>query len=93
MQPEQHLLLAIVAQAVHDATASNPLVLDDYRAKGEADSWIRSCGRDMRMICESAGVDPYALRDRYVAGELTTPKAHRQTRRKARTRDSDAPWW
>lgn len=73
--------VAVIHQALLDATAEpvrrkdasystrtqhRILVLNRFRA----DLWIRGGGRDFREVCMLAGIDPDALRDRYIAGQI-----------------------
>ncbi len=39
-------------------------------AARRADAWIRTGGKDYRLVCAYAGVDADALRDRYIAGRI-----------------------
>lgn len=70
MTPEQKLWQAVLHQAFVDASRVNPSRSDDKRAMREADSWIRSGGRDFRKVCALAGMAPDFLRDAYRSGKV-----------------------
>jgi hypothetical protein len=72
MSPEQHLWQKVVEQAFVDATAG-AAPSDDARAgtdRRKASDWIRGCGRDFRMVCGLAGMDPDFLSDAFRAGRV-----------------------
>ncbi len=39
-------------------------------ARRHADSWLRNCGRDMREVCDLAGIDPEFLSQAYISGRI-----------------------
>ena len=70
MTPEQRLWQTVVMKALTDATAAHPASTDDIRARRDADDWVRSGGRDYRLVCALAGLDPDFIREAYVAGRI-----------------------
>jgi len=70
MSPEQTLWQTVVIKALTDATAVDPSSTDDRRARHEADSWIRSGGKDYRRVCALAGLDPDFIREAYIDGRI-----------------------
>jgi len=70
MTPEQTLWQTVVIKALTDATAVDPASRDDRRATHEADSWIRSGGKDYRRACTLAGLDQEFIREAYIDGRI-----------------------
>ena len=69
---DQRLWQTVVFQAFIDATHDLPrgAVGSQHRDKSEADAWIRGCGRNFRMVCSLAGLDPEFLSDAYRQGRV-----------------------
>ena len=69
---ERELWQTVVYQAFIDATHDLPsgAVGSQTRDKREADTWIRGCGRDFRMVCSLAGLDAAFFSTAYVQGRV-----------------------
>ncbi len=65
--PEQQLFRKVIEQAIRDVTYEG-CTPDHVEERIETDSWFRDAGPDFTMVCDLAGLDPLAVRDRYVAG-------------------------
>lgn len=66
---ERDLWQAVVTLAISDATSTS----DSYQAKIErrnAQDWITSNGWHFKFVCTQAGLDPEAVRDRYMSGQI-----------------------
>lgn len=70
MTPEKKLWQAVVLKAFSDATAENPSSREDVMAKRDAISWITRGGRDYRMVCSLAEIDPDFARDAFLGGRV-----------------------
>ena len=69
---ERELWQTVVFQAFIDATHDLPsgAVGSQRHDKRDADAWIRGCGRDFRMVCSLAGLDPAFFSAAYVQGRV-----------------------
>ena len=67
------LWCAVLLQVIADATSDCPYSAEDRRARDEARNMLNFKGRDFRMICELAGLDPVAVGERWDAGLVTRP--------------------
>lgn len=70
MSPEQRMWQTVIIKALTDATAGGMSRRDDRRAEIEAESWLRSGGRDFFIVCTLAGFDPHFIREKYIAGRI-----------------------
>lgn len=70
MSSEQLLWQTVIEKAFIDATNPEPANADDIREKARASSWIRNCGRDFRLVCDWAGMDPDFLSDAFIANKI-----------------------
>lgn len=67
--PERRMWQAVVYRAAVDAVC--PSTGDDgERNRRDADTWFRRAGKDFRMVCSLAGLDPDFIHDAYVAGKI-----------------------
>ncbi len=80
--PEQHLWRAVLGHAINDAL-SDPISAEMHKAKRAARAWLDRGGKDFRLVCTYAGLDPDAVHDRWMAGTVTSfgAKTHRIGRR------------
>lgn len=62
------LWCAVLLQVINDARLENPYSEADRRARDEARAMLNFKGRDFRMVCELAGLDPVAVGERWGAG-------------------------
>lgn len=65
---ERELWQTVVFLAVKDALGGR-----DQRAplsQVQADRWIRGGGKDFRLVCSLAGIEPGFLREAYVSGRI-----------------------
>lgn len=60
----------VLLRAVMDATAPFSRRRDHEVNKASAGRWIGDCGRDFRLVCHLAGVDPEFLSERFRAGQV-----------------------
>ena len=80
MTPEQHLWIAVLSQAIADAT--NPSQAQEFQnARHYAHRWFKAGGKDYRHVCSLAGIDPDALRERFLACQLPYIRQNRQAAR------------
>lgn len=70
MSPEQLLWQTVIEKAFVDAINPEPANRDDIREKARASAWIRNCGRDFRLVCDWAGMDPHFLSDAFNANRI-----------------------
>jgi hypothetical protein len=70
MSPEQELWQTVIEKAFIDAINPKPANPDDIREKARASAWIRGCGRDFRLVCSLAGMDPEFLSDAFNANKI-----------------------
>jgi hypothetical protein len=70
MTPEKKLWQSVVLKALTDATAEDPYGSDNLRAKRDAQSWLESGGKDFRMVCALAEMDPDFVREKYLGGKI-----------------------
>lgn len=70
MTPEKKLWQSVVLKAFTDATADNPSSREDVMAKRDAIAWITRGGRDYRMVCSLAEIDPDFARDAFLDGRV-----------------------
>jgi hypothetical protein len=66
---ERELWQTVVFLAVKDALEGR----DQYKAplsQVQADRWIRGGGKDFRLVCSLAGIEPEFLREAYVSGRI-----------------------
>ena len=61
--PERQLWAAVLGQAVNDALRESAYSDEDRRANGGARSWMDRQGRDFRLVCTLAGMEPEAVAD------------------------------
>ena len=62
------LWCAVLLQVIADAKSECPYSAADRRARDEARNMLNFKGRDFRMVCELAGLDPAAVGERWDAG-------------------------
>jgi|TARA_R110001583_G_scaffold195089_1_gene369006 hypothetical protein len=70
LEPEQHLWIAVLARALHDAFG-----ITDYTESKRAVSWLGGNSRDFRFVCELAGREPSYVRER-IQKQLTEREAY-----------------
>ena len=63
--PEQTLWQEVLLRAARDATAPRP-----SRERDQAQQWFQEGGRDFRLVCSLAGLDPDGVRECYLSGRL-----------------------
>jgi hypothetical protein len=78
--PEQQLWQAVLLNAFMDATRGNPSQTPDRHGMNSADGWIRGGGKDFRIVCALAGMDPDFLRQAYVSGRVCPLRLRRGDR-------------
>lgn len=61
--PERQLWAAVLGQAVNDALRESAYSSEDRRGKNSARSWMDGQGRDFRLVCTLAGMEPEAVAD------------------------------
>ena len=73
MSKERKLWQAVLHKALLDATHSNNGrgTSEQSRASRDARNWIDGNGRDFRMVCSLAGIEPDCVRDAYQAGRIS----------------------
>jgi len=67
--PEQKLFIKVMEQAIRDMTSTSTSferIQDRIRAK----RWFYEACPEFRKVCEYAGLDPDAVRERYIAGKI-----------------------
>lgn len=75
LTPEKKLWQAVLIVAIRDAMLS--VSSQNSRTNKEyADRWLRDCGRDFRVVCTLAGMDPEFVSERYRAGMDLTALRH-----------------
>lgn len=74
------LWCAVLLQVIADAKADSPYSDADRRARDEARNLLNFKGRDFRMICELAGLDPVAVGERWDAGLVARPAMKKNVR-------------
>jgi hypothetical protein len=70
MSPEQLLWQTVIEKAFIDAINPDPANAEDRNQKSVATNWIRNCGRDFRLVCTLAGMDPNFLSDAFKANKI-----------------------
>jgi hypothetical protein len=75
MTPERLLWQSVVMRALRDTTSTGPGV--DVVDMQKADKWIRRRGKEYRMVCDLAGMDPDFIADAYVAGRIDAGRLRR----------------
>jgi len=70
MSAEKGLWCAVIYTALCDASVTAAAHPDAKRWRWQADSWIRTGGRDFQTACHLAGMDPDQIRDDYVNGRI-----------------------
>jgi hypothetical protein len=76
--PEEDLWLAVVSQAVVDATAERP-----SEDRDDARKWLLGASGDFGRVCRWAGLDPDDVREnaeRLAARGLPTPPTKKERR-------------
>ena len=103
MNTDRRLWVAVLELAIADSLGRSTYNAVDYRRDGglydpreEALVWFQEAGDDYRQICDLAGVDPDALRERVLAGRIgrleTTPvRTRRPSQRRGATRTGASP--
>ena len=78
----QSVLFPAFVDAAHDLPES--AVGTQRRDKRDADEWIRRCGRNFRMVCSLAGLDPDFLSRAYVQGRVDPVRLRAHTKSAAK---------
>lgn len=67
---ERELWLTVLLHGVKEALelASGLEATHDRR---QADSWVRNGGKDFRLVCYLAGMDPSFIRSNYLNGKIS----------------------
>lgn len=92
LTPELSLMWAILADAIHCATAPEPMSNHHRRLHYEAENWILvpsrpgSEGCTLDFVCEALGLDPAAVRQCYRAGRIVRPPKHMHVSASRRSR-------
>lgn len=70
ISPERQLWAAVLGQAVNDALREKPYSVLDRLAATGARSWMDGQGKDFRMVCTLAGMDPDAVSAAWRSGRV-----------------------
>lgn len=86
---EQRMWQQVVLVALTDATrpALPPGLRSGTDPQAEADQWLRDGGKEFRLVCDLAGLDPDFVRHRYLAGDMdpvAIRSAHKQSKGRPR---------
>ena len=73
---ETRLWQAVVMRQVKDAVR-RPSKGTERHDVWRADAWLRDCGKEMRLTCELAGLDPHFISEAYKNGKLTAERLMR----------------
>jgi len=69
--PEQMLFRKVIEQAIRDVTHAG-VSREHVSERDVADQWLRGTGddgdKDFRLVCCMAGLDPDAVRERFICG-------------------------
>lgn len=85
---EQELWIAVLGQAIEDATGRASYNRAEYRngdPRLEAREWIMQAGPDFQAVCLAAGVDPDAVRSAVISGRSIGPLFLASSRPRRRT--------
>mgnify|MGYP005991746517 FL=1 len=75
--PEVNLYLAVICQAMMDASGLAPQ-LNDYNVKQKAKAWLKEDNDEFQYICDIAGIHPHKVLGIYQ--ELLTQKKNYTSR-------------
>lgn len=75
--PEVNLYLAVICQAMMDASGLAPQ-LNDYNVKQKAKAWLKEDNDEFQYICDIAGIHPHKVLGIYQ--ELLTQKKNYKSR-------------
>lgn len=70
LTPERRLWLTVLLTAVNEALREQRLSASDLERYQSA-NWIKGNSSDFREVCELAGINPDALREKFIAGKIS----------------------